>query len=116
MLLEPHSYCSEFFIGFEMANISKRIHQFSRNESKFRFESQRHEIQQLTKTITQPLLQRRGLEALRQIVIDTEHYVKQGVLQNSREVEVALKSSGRVSPNALHSSVNIFADYFLVEL
>ncbi len=47
--------------------------------------------------ITQPLLQRRGIEALRRIVIDTEFLIDRGLLYNPREVEVTLKTSGRVS-------------------
>lgn len=51
----------------------------------------------MIKTITRPLLQRRGIEALRRIVIDTEFLIDRGLLQNTREVEVALLTSGRVS-------------------
>ena len=46
--------------------------------------------------ITRPLQQEPGVEALRRIVIDTELLIDCGLLQNTREVEVALLTSGRV--------------------
>ena len=47
--------------------------------------------------VTRPLQQERGTEALRRIVIDTELQIAHGLLQNTREVEVTLNTSGRVS-------------------
>ena len=50
----------------------------------------------MIKQIIQPLRQERGLEALREIVIDMELQIDRGKLQNPREIEVALTTSGRV--------------------
>ena len=47
--------------------------------------------------ITRPLLQVRGIEALQRIVVDAEYQISRGILQNTREVEVTLITSGRVS-------------------
>ena len=46
--------------------------------------------------ITQPLQHKRGLEALRRVVFDTELEIDLGKLLNPREVEVTLITSGRV--------------------
>lgn len=46
--------------------------------------------------ITQPLQRERGLEALQRVVSDTELEIDHGKLQNPREVEVTLITSGRV--------------------
>lgn len=51
----------------------------------------------MIKNITRPLLQERGIEALQRIVIDTEYQIHCGLLQNTREVEITLITSGRVS-------------------
>ena len=70
----------------------------------------------MIKTITRPLLQRRGMEALRRIVIDTELLIDRGLLQNTREVEVALLTSGRVSSQRPPYSASYLANNFSVEL
>ncbi len=53
--------------------------------------------------ITRPLQQEKGIEALRRIVVDTEYQIDRGVLQNTREVEVTLMTSGRVSSKSCPS-------------
>ena len=89
------AYCdhSNLSIGFERAVVQKRNEDHPAKDAK----SRTWEIQHMIKTITRPLLQRRGMEALRRIVIDTEFLIDRGLLQNTREVEVALLTSGRVS-------------------
>lgn len=52
--------------------------------------------------ITRPLQQKPGIEALRRIVVHTEFLIDSGSLQNVREVEVTLLTSGRVSPTLPH--------------
>lgn len=52
--------------------------------------------------ITRPLQQKPGIEALRRILVHTEFLIDSGSLQNTREVEVTLKISGRVSPILPH--------------
>ena len=54
------------------------------------------ETQHMIKHITQPLQHKRGLEALRRIVTDTEYQMDLGKLRNPREVEVTLITSGKV--------------------
>ena len=49
--------------------------------------------------IIRPLQHRRGMEALRRVVIDIELDIDLGKLQDPREVEVALLTSARVSSN-----------------
>ena len=89
------AYCdySNLSIGFERAVVQERNDNHPAKDAKSRI----REIQHMIKTITRPLLQRRGMEALRRIVIDTELLVDRGFLQNTREVEVTLLTSGRVS-------------------
>ena len=48
-------------------------------------------------TITQPLRKHRGLEAFRDQVIDIENQLRNGLLQDPRDVEVLLLLSGKVS-------------------
>ena len=50
--------------------------------------------------ITHPLLQERGIEALREIVADVESQIYKGLLWDTHEVEVTLKTSGRVRSKA----------------
>ena len=48
-------------------------------------------------TITKPLRKHRGIEAFRGQVIDIENQLRNGLLQNPRDVEVLLLLSGKVS-------------------
>ena len=57
--------------------------------------------------ITGPLQQERGIEALGRIVTDTEWLIDRGLLQTTREVEVTLKSNGRVRSSSA-SSIAIY--------
>ncbi len=66
--------------------------------------------------ITQPLLQRRGIEALRTIVIETEVLINRGILHNTREVEVILKAGARVSSESCSSFATSLANDCPVEL
>ena len=47
-------------------------------------------------TITEPLRKHRGIEAFRDQVIDIENQLRNGLLQNLRDVEVSLLLSGKV--------------------
>ena len=51
----------------------------------------------MIRTITQPLQQDRGIEALHEIVVDAESQIGRGLLLKPREVEVTLLSSAKVS-------------------
>ena len=108
------AYCdhSNLSIGFERAVVQKRNDDHPAKDAK----SRTWEIQHMIKTITRPLLQRRGIEALRRIVIDTELLIDRGLLQNTREVEVALLTSGRVSFQRPPFSASCLANNFSVEL
>ena len=66
--------------------------------------------------ITQPLLQRPGIEALRTIVIDTELLIDRGILDYPREVEVILKAGARVSSESSPSFATFMANDCPVEL
>lgn len=50
--------------------------------------------------VTQPLQQEDGIEVFRNIVVEIESRLRNGLLRNPWEVEVALLSSGRVSAKA----------------
>lgn len=50
--------------------------------------------------ITRPLQQKDGIEAFRNNIIEIEYRLRNGLLQNPWEVEVALLSIGRVSIEA----------------
>lgn len=108
------AYCdrSNLSIGFERAVVQKRNDDHPAKGAK----SRTWEIQHMIKTITRPLQQRRGIEALRRIVIDTEFQIDRGLLQNTREVEVALLTSGRVSFQRSPFSASCLANNFSVEL
>lgn len=108
------AYCdhSNLSIGFERATVQERNDDHPAKDAK----SRTWEIQHMIKTITRPLLQRRGIEALRRIVIDTEFLIDRGLLQNTREVEVALLTSGRVSFQRPPFSASCLANNFSVEL
>ena len=54
-------------------------------------------VEHLIETITQPLQKHRGIEAFLDQVIDIENQLGNGLLQNSRDVEVLLLLSGKVS-------------------
>ena len=58
----------------------------------------------MIQNITRPLLHLRGIEALQRIVIDTEYQIDCGMLQNTREVEITLLTSGRVGSKSSPSS------------
>lgn len=94
---EIYNDCPDFFIGFEEADISERNIGFPDEALAFRAQSRTWKVQHMIKNITQPLQQERGIEALRRIVIDSEYQIDRGLLQNPREVEVTLITSGRVS-------------------
>ena len=64
-------------------------------------QSRTDDIGHMIKHITGPLQQKRGVEALRRIVIDTELRIASGLLKNPHEVEVTLNTSGRVRPGFL---------------
>ena len=70
----------------------------------------------MIKNIIQPLQLERGVEALLEIVTDTERELRRGSLQSTREVEVTLLTSGRVSSNSSPISITPLANDFLVEL
>ena len=108
------AYCdhSNLSIGFGRAIVQKRNDDHPAKDAK----SRTWEILHMIKTITRPLLQRRGIEALRRIVIDTEFQIDRGLLQNTREVEVTLLTSGRVSFQHPPFSASCLANNFLVEL
>ena len=108
------AYCdySNLSIGFERAVVQKRNDDHPAKDAK----SRTREIQHMIKTITRPLLQRRGMEALRRIVIDTEFLIDRGLLQNTREVEVTLLTSGRVISQRPPFTASCLANNFSVEL
>ncbi len=54
-------------------------------------------VEHMIESITRPLRQHRGIEAFRDQVIDIEMQLRNGLLRNSREVEVVLILSGKVS-------------------
>lgn len=54
-------------------------------------------VEHMIMTITQPLRKHRGLEAFRDQVIDIENQLRNGLLQDPRDVEVLLLLSGKVS-------------------
>ena len=54
-------------------------------------------VEHMIESITEPLRQHRGIEAFRDQVIDIEMQIRNGLLQNPREVEVVLILSGKVS-------------------
>ena len=54
-------------------------------------------VEHLIETITQPLRRHRGIEAFRDQVIDIENQLRNGLLQDARDVEVLLLLSGKVS-------------------
>ena len=58
---------------------------------------QNRNIEHMIVTITQPLRKHRGIEAFRDQVIDIENQVRNGLLQNPRDIEVSLLLSGKVS-------------------
>lgn len=60
-------------------------------------ESRTGETQHLIEHITQPLRHRRGIEALQMLVMNTALEIDYGKLLNTREVEVTLLTSSRVS-------------------
>ena len=65
--------------------------------------------------ITRPLQQKPGIEALRRIVIDTELLIDRGFLQTTREVEITLLTSGRVSSMSPLCLISPLANSFPVE-
>ena len=91
----PRIYCdrSNVFIGFERAGVQGRTGTFQDKDCRART----WEAQHMIETIIRPLLQRRGMEALQIILNETEFLIYRGLLQNIREVEVTLLTSGRVS-------------------
>lgn len=96
---ETVSDCSKGFLDFESADVSERNDQFP-DEALALFARSRPriwEIKHMINNITGPLQQTPGIEALRMIVTHTEHLIDRGFLQNTREVEVTLINSGRVS-------------------
>lgn len=54
-------------------------------------------IEQMVNQITEPLQRQSGIEAFRDIVIDTEFRLRSGLLRDPWEVEVTLLSCARVS-------------------
>ena len=66
--------------------------------------------------ITQPLQHKRGMEALRRVVIDTELQIDLGKLQSPREVEVTLITSGRVGSRCSQYLTSILANPSAVSL
>ena len=64
--------------------------------------------------ITRPLQHERGMEALRRVVIDTELQIDLGRLQNPREVEVTLITSGRVGSRCSPYHISVLSDRSLV--
>ena len=51
----------------------------------------------MVKSITKPLQEKRGIEALRTNMVDAEFKLCSGLLYCPRELEITLISSGRVS-------------------
>lgn len=94
---EVFKACIGFLDGFESADFTERNAQFPANELAIYAQSRAWNIGHMIEFITQPLQQESGIEALRRIVIDTELLIDCGQLQNTREVEVALLTSGRWS-------------------
>ena len=86
-------------IGFEGADTSERNDGFPPKELELFAQSRAREweVEQMISNITRPLQQRLGIEAFQSIVVEIESRIKRGLLQNTREVEVALINNGRVS-------------------
>ena len=59
-------------------------------------------------SIIHPLQIHSGIEGLRDVIMHAEMQLRVGLLHNPREVEVALKSGGRVSTQAAMSSTFSF--------
>ena len=55
------------------------------------------DIQDMIETIIEPLKCKAGIEAFHENVVAAEFQLRAGLLRYPREVEVTLKSSGRVS-------------------
>ena len=90
---------SNRFSGFGEANIVERNQHISPAEltsyvrSPIGIERTKHMI----KSITKPLQEKRGIEALRRNMLDAEFKLCSGLLYCPRELEITLISSGRVS-------------------
>ena len=98
---------SNSLIGFEGADTSERNDRFPPKELALFAQSQsrKWEVKQMISNITRPLQQRPGIEAFRSIVVEIQSQINRGLLQNTREVEVALINNGRVSLNILSPQV-----------
>ena len=106
---ESHSDFADGFPGFERADISERNDKYPAEELALYARSR---AGNLIKNITRPLRHKPGIEAFRDIVVETELLIKRGFLQNTREIEITLLTSARVSSK---SSLTPLADNFPVE-
>ena len=102
---DPQSDC---FVGFEEADICERNARFPVEALQLSTHTREH----LIKHITFPLQHERGIEALQRILIDTELQIDRGLLRNTREVEVTLKTSARVRFKTSSSAASCLADRF----
>lgn len=94
---EIFQVCRHFLDGFEEAIICDRNARFPADALVYRARCRIQQTEHIVKHVTHPLLQERGVEALRRVVIDTEHRIDRGLLWDLREVEVTLNTSGRFS-------------------
>ena len=98
-----------------MADVSERNDKFPVEELALFARSRAWKVQNMIDNITRPLMQKPGIEALRRIVIDTELLIDRGFLQNTREVEITLLNSGRVSSKSFLCLIYPLANNFPVE-
>lgn len=98
---EVFKACKGFLDDFKESDISERNDRYPAEALALFAQSRIDIVEHLIKHITGPLQQERGVEALRRIMIDTELRIATGLLQNTREVEVTLITSGRRSSESL---------------
>ena len=113
---ETHNDDSNRFIGFEKSGIGDRNLPFPAAALALHSQNRQWKTQHMITTITRPLQQERGIEALQGIVIDAESQIERGLLHEPREVEVTLHSSARVSSVSSPLPVSILANKDSVEV
>ena len=83
--------------GYKEVAIIERNSQFLSGAMVSNAQNRAPIVEHMIVTITEPLRNHRGIEAFREQVIDIENQLRNGLLQNPRDVEVSLLLSGKVS-------------------
>ncbi|KAL2039521.1 hypothetical protein N7G274_007793 [Stereocaulon virgatum] len=93
---------SEFLDGFEEAGIKERNDHLLAGAMLSTAQGREPLVEHMINAIIHPLQQQRGIEAFRDQVSEAEAQLHNGLLQNLREIEVVLISSGKRTSRSPH--------------